>query len=157
MSRTLSATAAAALFKASTGEAPIFLVTFDHDDWASPIRMANNMEAVVSGGETFFPFPFELSLPGEDPERESTTTITACNVDRQMSAALDALSSAPSVTVALVLASTPNVIELGPAEFSLRDYQYSKLTIEGSLSYEDVLNEMIPAGTFNPGEFRGLF
>lgn len=157
MSRALSATAKAAIFAQETGECPLFLVEFDHTDWGSPIRIVNNTEDVVSGGNTYTAFPFELELPESAPDREARTTIRVCNVDRQIVALLDALATPPTATLSLVLASTPNTIELGPADFELVDYQYGTLVLEGTLAYEDVLNERIPADIFSPGDYPGLF
>lgn len=157
MSRTLSTPALQSLFAQETGEALLFLVTLDHSTWPAPVRLVNNQTDVVSGGETFSAFPLSISLPTEDPDQIPRCTIQVCSVDRQILAALRALSTAPSVAVAIVLGSTPSTIEAGPFTFQLADYTYDSVTITGTLAHEDVLSEPIPAGTFNPTDFPGLF
>ena len=153
----LSAAGVAATFAESTGEVPLYLIQFDHTDLTSPIRMVNNKEDIVSNGNIYTAFPFDIILPEQTPDRASTTTVRLCNVDRQVSTLLDGLSSRPTLTVSMVLASSPDTIELGPAEYEVIDYVYGSTTIEATLSYENVNEELIPAHTINPADFPGAF
>jgi hypothetical protein len=155
MSRSLSSAALQAIFAQETGEAVFFLVEIDHTTWASPLRMVNNNENVISNGDTYFAFPFDVHLPA-DTTQQPRTQIKICNVDRSMTLALRALSTSPTVTLSVVLGSTPDTIEAGPFAFTLADYSFTATTIQGTLVFEDMLNEPFPQGTFNPAEYPGL-
>lgn len=157
MSRTLSAAAAAAAFAQQTGEAMLFLVKISHADWGSDVCMVNNNVDIVSSGTTYTAFPFDISMPPDNAEREARTTLKVCNVSREIIVLLRALSTAPTVTVSLVLGSTPDTVEAGPWAFTATDYGYDQFSIEATLAYEDVLSEPIPKDTFNPSHFAGLF
>jgi hypothetical protein len=157
MSRSLSSAALQAIFAQETGEAVFFLVEIDHPDFVQPIRLVNNNENVISGGETYFAFPFDVSIPSEKSDELPSTQIRICNVDRQMIAALRALTTEPTVTLSVVLGSTPNTVEVGPFAFKLSNYSFDALSISGALGYEDILNEPFPSGAFNPAEWPGLF
>lgn len=158
MSRSLSSNALQALFAQETGEALLFLVEMDHADWGSPVRIVNNNVDVVSNSDTYTAFPFEVTMPTEDQEQpQPKTKLNVCNVDRQIIALFRALATAPTVELSIVLGSTPDAIEYGPAEFKITDYSYDAQTITATMSYEDVLSEPIPADTFCPADYAGLF
>ncbi len=158
MSRTLSSTALAALFAQETGECLLYLIEFDHADWGAPVRVVNNNEDVVSGGDTYSAYPVKMTLPSEDAGRPQVQTkLVIGNVDRQVVSLFRALSTMPTCAVSIALGSTPSTIEYGPASFLVTDYSYTKHTVEMSLSFENILNEPIPADTFNPADYAGLF
>jgi len=69
MPRTLSNAALASMNAQATGEVWLVLLTLSHPTLATPIRLVNNNEDVVSRGSTFLAFPFEVELPGEDPDQ----------------------------------------------------------------------------------------
>lgn len=157
MSRSLSSAALQAIFAQETGEAVFFLVTIDHSTWGTPVRMVNNNENIVSGGNTYYAFPVDIQLPNDTAEQMPRTKLKVCNVDREIIAALRALSTKPTVTLSIIFSSTPNTIEAGPFNMRLENYSYDAETVTGDLILEDILNEPFPQGTFNPGEYPGLF
>jgi hypothetical protein len=158
MPRTLSSTARRAIFAQETGEVFLLLLTIAHPQLAEPIRVVNNNEDVVSGGVTFQRFPFELALPPETEEAPPTVSLRIANADRQIVQAVRALAGdAMTVDVSVVLASSPDTIEAGPYRFTLRDVSYDAAIVEGTLRFEDVLNEPYPADSFTPARFPGLF
>jgi hypothetical protein len=157
VSRDLTSAALQAIFAQQTGEVLLFLVTIDHATFGAPVRLVSDKGDVVSGGETYSTFPFSVVLPTEDPEQIPRCSIQICNVDRQILAALEELSTPPTVEVSIVLASTPNTVEVGPFRFLLVDYSEDALQIQGTLSHRNVLDEPFPARSFTPAEFRGLF
>jgi hypothetical protein len=158
VSRTFSSTLLSSLFEQQTNEVLLFLLSIDHADWASPVLLVNDRADIVSNGDTYSSYPFDIQLPAEDPEQlQVQTTIKLSNVDRQVIAALRELQTEPTVTVSLALASTPDTIEYGPANFILSSYDYNAIEITGKLTYEDILSEPIPGDTFNPPDFPGVF
>lgn len=147
-----------AAFAQETGEAPIVLVTITHDDLTAPIRVANYDVDVVSNEETFIAYPFELTLPTEPEAGASRATVTIDNVHRDIVEAVrNCAGTAPQVTLAVVLASSPDTIEASFPGFDLRNVSYDALTIEGELTLDSLAGERYPAGRFRPGAFPGLF
>lgn len=158
MPRTLSNTARRALYAQETGEVFLLLLVISHPSLPAPIRVVNNSEDVVSGGFTYQRFPFELALPPESDEAPPTVTLRIANADRQIVQAVRSLAGeAMTVDLSVILASSPDTIEAGPYRFTLRDVSYDAAIVEGTLRFEDVLNEPFPADSFTPARFPGLF
>lgn len=158
MPRSLSAVAKQAVFAQQTGEVFVVLLELEHPSFAGIIRVCSNDRPVVSNGYTYVPFPFEIVLPDDSEDGVSRVTLRIDNVDRRIvSEVRDVTSGAISVRLFVVLASTPDVREVGPLLFTLRDVEYNATTVEGTLLHEDVLNESFPRDSFTPARFPGLF
>ena len=95
------------------------------------------------------------------PEASATqlpmSTLKIDNVSREIIEEIRSLSSPPTVTISIVLHSDPDTVEAGPWEFKLLNATYDANIIQGSLGFEDILNELFPYGTFNPKDFPALF
>lgn len=169
MSRTLSSTALRALFAEDTGDYPILLVTVTHDTFQAPIRVSSDpttrlsatdaeiIYGTVSRSMSFAFLPFQISLPGEFEDSAPRARISIDNVSRELTAAVRTLTSPPVVTIELVMASTPDVVEATFPNFDLSDVDGDVMTISGTLSIDLLVLEPFPAGIFSPGQFPGLF
>ncbi len=157
MSRTLSQAARQAVNAQETDEVFLLLLTLDHEDLAVPIRVVNNTEDVVSRGDTFIAYPFEIALPDEDPDSVARVTLRIDNVDREIVKNLRAISSPLSVGLEVVMAASPDTVEAGPFNMTLVSAEYDALTVTGELAFEDVLNEPFPGHSYVPSEYPGLF
>jgi hypothetical protein len=157
MSRTLSPLAKQAIFAQESGEAFILLLTITHASLAQPIRCANNMQDVVSGGNTFTAFPFRITLPQDREDRPPKMRLSIDNVDRSIVTAVRTLTSPPTIQLAVVLAIQPDTIEASFPGFTLRNTQYDALVVEGDLNLEDLANEPYPKDTFTPTFAPALF
>lgn len=146
-----------AAFAQNTGEAPIILLQIDHPTLATPIRVCHNTEAITHDGDSYLPFPFLIDLPADRDDELPRVTLTIDNVDRSIIPAFRAITSPPTVTMKVVLATSPDDVEAGPFEFSMREINYSAGSIQGFLSYEAILDEPFPGDSFTPSIFRGLF
>lgn len=157
MSRTLSATARAAIFAQQTDQVFLALLTLTHASLPGPIRVVNNMVDIVSRGDTFIGYPFQIALPGESEDELPRVQVMIDNVDRTLVEAVRTLTSPPTLTLEIVLASAPDTVEAGPFPFSLRNVEYDAHVITGDLAFEDVLNEGFPQHSFTPNHFPGVF
>lgn len=133
------------------------LVTIAHPDMPEPIRVCSDAVDVFSGGNWYVHFPFELDLPRESEDAPPTVTLRVCNVDRQIVQAVRTYAGEITVTVNLVMASSPDLVEAGPFEFTMREATYDALVVEGTLAFQDVLNEPYPADSFTPSRTPGIF
>lgn len=156
MSRTLSSTALASANAQETDEVWLVLLTIDHDDLEAPLRVVNNNANVTSNGQEFIAFPFEIELPGEDPDQPATARLKIDNVDRRVVQALRSIASAPTVTIQVILASAPNTVEFSFEGMTLRNAIYDANAITAELTFEQILTEPI-AVTMNPQRFPGMF
>ena len=163
MSRNLSNVALEALFNQETAESFVPLVLLNHPNMTEPFRVAGSRTDVITNdvlgfNQTYYAYPFSIQLPDEKEDRPPEVSIIIDNIDKRL---VDFLRTptqgSPTVTLTVVLESSPTTIEAGPFEFTLRSVGWDRLTIRGVLSYEQILDEPYPAGTFNPAEFPGLF
>ncbi len=157
MSRDITLTAKQAIFSQESSEVFLILLTIDHVDLADPIRVVRNTKNIDSRGDTYVGLPFDVDMPEERDDRLGHVTLTIDNVDRKIVTAIRSLTSAPSVTMEIILASDLNTLEAGPFPFTLRDTEWDSLTVTGVLSFEDVLNEPYPGDSFTPATHPGLF
>jgi hypothetical protein len=168
-----SSTFKSALFAQQTDEAILVLLEINHEDLSAPIRVVNNPEDIVLGGEvydddglvtdgigtvtdgtgvTYSAFGFEVNLPDND----GRTEITICNVDRQIVETIRSVDTPPSVRMSVVLADTPDVVEAGPYDFELSDVTYNALIVRGTLAFDYLQDEPYPGDRFTPAQYPGL-
>lgn len=154
--RTLSSTALAESFKTNSDQVWLALLTISHSTLATPIRVVNNNENITSRGNLYQWFPFMIELPGEDPDSPSRARLRIDAVDRQIIEVIRSISSPPSITIEIILAATPDVVEIAYSGMTLREVQYDVQSISGDLVYESIYTEPVTT-TMTPSRFPGLF
>jgi len=157
MSRTLTLATRQAVNAAETEEVFLVLLTITVAGSAQPIRVVNDHANLVSRGQTFAGFPFEIELPGETEDSVPTVRLRIDAVDRSVIAAIRAASGDVDASIEVVRAAAPDTVEAGPFRLRLTRCDYDALVIEGELASEDVLNEPFPAGQYIPADYPGLF
>ncbi|MGB1560811.1 MAG: DUF1833 family protein [Sinimarinibacterium flocculans] len=156
MARTLSANAIAAVLAQQTDQVFLELLTISGPGFDT-FRVANNTENVISNGETYLGFPFELRLPEDIDQRAPQAQLRISNVGRELIAAVRGLAGGATASLRVVLAASPDTLELGPFDFDLLLSQYDAQWITFTLGFEPVLPSAFPAGSFTPDLFPGLF
>lgn len=151
----LSATMLRAIFAGQTDQVILPLLTISGTGMDT-VRVTSNATAVLSRTNTFAAFPFKVELPHQTEERPPSVRLTICAVSREIIAALRAITSAPTVLVEFVLASSPDTLEVGPFTFQLVTAEYDAITVEGELAYENILQEPFPYLAFTPNAFPGV-
>lgn len=158
MPRSLSATARAALYAPETGEVFLFLLTLSHPSLEQPIRVVNDSQNIISNEVEYVSYPFQLVLPQDDDTPAPQVRLSIDNVSQEIVAAVRKCNGEPiTVSMSIVLASSPDTVEAGPFEFSIRQVDYTAATVEATLQFEDVLNEPIPGDTMTRPRFPALF
>lgn len=157
MSRTLSNAALQAIYSQETNQVFLILLMINHEDLALPIRVVNNYQAITSNGQTYVPYAFEFDPPDEREGVITSAKLIIDNIDRSIVAMIRSLTTAPTVTVSIVLADSPDTIEAGPNEFQLKNISYNAETVSGDLIFDEMDNLNIPGDIFNPVDFGGLF
>lgn len=156
MGRTFSSRLTAGMAAEETGDALVPVVQIDHSSLSDPIRLACNQEAVVSNGDTYQAYPFELQLP-EVTDNDPRAQLTVDNTDRLLISTLRTISDPPLVTIYLLLWETPDTVEvkMGPLRLEKADMELQQIRCR--LGGEPWLYEPFPGGRFTPDEFPGLF
>lgn len=157
MPRPLSQLARATINAQETGEVFVMLLTLHHDTLQAPIRVCDDNVNLVSRGNTFVAFPFELAIGSDNDETPVRPKLTIQAVDRQIIQAVRRATSPVRCDVEVVLASQPDVVEIAETGFVLREVTISATTIVGELSYDDLLNDPYPADEIGPALFPGVF
>lgn len=140
-----------------TGEALLTLLTLSHPSLTDPIRVVNDAQDLVSGGYTYQSFPFEIAWPTMNEDGPASVKLRICGVDQTVIRAVRTLSGqALAVSLSLVRAAAPDLIEMGPIEATLRNAVYEAGFVEGDLRFEDLANEPFPSSLMTPARFPGL-
>jgi hypothetical protein len=155
--RTLSPVLLRAIFSESTREVLLALLKIEHPNLVTPIRVVNNLQPITSQGYTWAAFPFEITLPGEAEDELPVMTLRIDAVDRQIITAVRNLQGAPDITLDLIVASQPDVVEASFVGFKLKNVSYDNLTVEGELRLEEILSEPFPKDSFTPFVAPGLY
>ena len=105
------------------------------------------------------PYPFQINLPDAVGDQMPQVTVTIDNTDLSINDAIRTLTgNPPTVTFSLVLASSPDTIEIGPLVYSLTSATADTNTIQGTLGFEDdIFNQQIPNPNYTPSNSPGLF
>lgn len=153
----LSLPALQAALAQETDQVFLACLVISHVDLATPIRLVNDAVNLARAAGTYLAFPFQFELPSQDESQLPAVRLLIDNVDRSIVQWIRTLSSPPTVTMDVVLASSPNTVEAGPFAMTLKSAPYDANQIQGELGFEDVLNEPFPKDSFTPSAFPGLF
>lgn len=140
-----------------TSAVPLVLLTISHVELGEPTRLCNNGEDIVSRGNTYVGFPFEITLPDETDGQAPVAKLRVSTVDRRVIQAVRQISSAPTVTIEVVLASQPDVVEASFPELQLTMTPWDSFTITGDLEIDTLAHERYPYLTFTPSTAPGVF
>lgn len=105
----------------------------------------------------YLPYAFEVNLPDDTAEQLPQVTLRIDNVDPVICETLRSMDSPATVTLDVVMASSPEVVEIGPFAFDLPSARYDDMAVEGTLMFEDLLNEKFPKDIMTPATTPGLF
>lgn len=167
MSRMISLTLREAMNAQDTGEILITLLTISHPDFPDSMRLSSDPTQMlsvdplrygtVSRGDTFLFAPFSQTFPDDNGERAPTMRLLTENVSRDLVAMIRSVSTRPTALVEVVLASSPDTIEIEypPMEVVNASYNANVMTVD--LSIDGMAEVAYPARTFSPSAFPGLF
>lgn len=160
MPRSLTATTVREVFKQQTGEAWLVLLTLDHPDLASPLRVTSDGVDTISRGDTFQQFPFSLALPHDAANELPAARLEIDNVDRQIVEALRSVAGGadgPTVLIEIVRGAAPDTLEAAWPDFRLAVAPHDELTVAGELTLDLLAREPYPADSYTPATAPGVF
>lgn len=156
MPRQLTPTAVRSLLAEQAEE--VFLLTVRIFGQGFPnILLVNNLEDIQVGGETYVAFPFNIILPNESKDKPPQARIRIDNLSPEIIQAIRIANGKPNFEIAIRLASTPDIIEVGPITLSSSSADWDDDWVELTLNSKNLLNEPWPSRNFSPTKFQGLF
>lgn len=161
--RTLSPAARRAIFSGETAETFLVLLVIEDVALEGPLRFVNNVESIWSRAhgdvapQEYLGWPFAISLPDEREDSVSGMRLQIDNVDPRIMASIRPLARPPLITVYIVLASSPDLVEAGPVEGRVGSVDYDASQITATIHGPYVLAEPFPYRTFNPQDWPGVF
>lgn len=156
-----------AMMDEHTGDVVIALFTLTHPDQLEPLYVSSDpttrisdtplIYATNSRGNEYLFAPITLALPDDVDERAPTARVIFDNVTRDIIAAARSFDTPPKCKIELILSSSLDAVEVEYPEFDVMNIQYNANQITMELSIESLTDEPMPAGSFNPSGFGGLF
>lgn len=141
----------------NTGEVALFLLTFDHVTFTTPIRLVNNLDDISSRGNNYQAFPLDLVLPPDDGDTLPQVQITCQNASLELIDEIRKVPGPMSVKIELILASSPDYIEASIENMRVASVNYDKTTVQMICTVDDLLNTSFPKHKFLPSSHPGLF
>ena len=156
--RVVSPSALQAMLARETDKVFLVALKVMHPSMAT-IRVVNNTQVITRTDGVYQPFPFSLNLPAETDDAVPQITVQFDNVDSLITDAIREISGKrPIMEFDVILADTPDVVEAGPFSFSVISATYDVMTVSCTLGFEeDILNQSVPKGNYNPANSPGLF
>jgi Domain of unknown function (DUF1833) len=158
MSRaTLSARAVRSALALYSTDAWIVLISLTDPASGTTYRGALNTEDVTSRGNVFTAVYFSFTLPVDNDEAPKGMSVSIDNVDLRLVGLLRAITKPLQVMFEIVLAATPDTVEMTLTDLLLREVSWDESVIEGQLVADDPLNQAYPKDIYEPRTFPGMF
>lgn len=154
--RDTSLTFRQAINSQETAEVFLLLIHITSDEDGTSIYAVNDMKDIVSNGITYTAYPFDVILPDDSDDNMPQAKLSISNIDRFLISSLRLYNKPLNVTFSVILASSPDVVEVSYPNFKLFDIEYNADTISGTLSIKSFLSEPFPGGSFTPSRFPYL-
>ncbi len=146
-----------AAFAEETSDGLLVLLTIDNPELEAPIRVVNNRVDIVSNGNDFQAFPFEIILPTNDPDSPPKSQLKIDNITLELTQILRSITTAPTVGIEVVRINNFDAIELEFPPLQLTNIRMDALQITGDLMADDLVAITYPAYSFVPAYFPGIF
>jgi hypothetical protein len=124
-----------------------------------PLFFVDNSEKITSSGIEYLPCGFRCVLPVQNDDGTSKPCrIEIDNVDRRIVEIVEQTVTIPiTLTVSVIMAQNPDIIETGPLRFILRNVSVTKETVSAELYDFYIYDRNLPGIRYSPLDFPGLF
>lgn len=142
----------------TSGEEPSYLLEISHSQLASPVRVTNNTDNIVSNGNTYTACAFRVQFPDDVQGSMPRVPWAIDNIGRELTQWLEGSNGGrgASVRIMQVMRDTPNVIEQEYTLTLLRAHQ-NILEVTGELGYENVLDQPALLAIHTPETTPAIF
>jgi hypothetical protein len=157
MSRAFTEPAVRSMLSRETDQVYLQLLTIAAEGLEEPIRVTNDTQPVTSRGLEFVVFPFDFILPETGTAQLPEIQLSIANADPTILNSLRSLTSLPELLLEIVLADTPDVVEMSIPGLRLEAADYTADTISGTLTAGHQLQRIYPGYRFSKTAFPGLY
>lgn len=170
MARRISQRARESFMSETSPLVKVFLLTLRHRSLAEPIYISsdptvmlweepsNIVYGTISNGVEYLYAGFECSLLNDENGSIPQAQVTIPNAHRSIIESIERMGSgAVEVNIKLVMADTPDVIEMEVDNLTLSKITYDETSITGTLSRDMLYNEPYPSRSFTPQCYPYLF
>ena len=112
---------------------------------------------VISNGFNYTFIPMQISLPSEDEAQAPRCSIVLNDVTRYITPIIRTITAPPRIKVELVLAKSPNIVEVSFSDFYINNFSYNSQSVTADLAMIDYEREPFPVHSFTPRYFPGMF
>lgn len=112
---------------------------------------------VTSNGFDYTFLPMQISLPNEDEAQAPRCSIVLNDVTRYVTPIIRTITAPPRIKLELVLAKTPDTVEVSFSEFYINSFNYTSDSVTADLAMIDYEREPFPVHSFTPRYFPGMF
>lgn len=127
-------------------------------DGSVVLRLADDRQEVVSGGETYTPWAFTAQLPEQGEDGNKALRLEIDNTDAAIWTAIKgAAGKRITCTVSVVLSTSPDTVEQGPLEFILRNVTANAQAVSAELYDGYMADRNFTSLAYTPSDFPGLF
>ena len=125
----------------------------------NPLYLVDNTEEITSNGAVYLPCAFKCVLPEQSDDGASKPCrVEIDNVDRRIAeTAARTADIQVTLTVSVIMARTPDVIEAGPLRFILRNVSVNREVVSAELYDFYTYDRNLPGLRYSPQDFPGLF
>ena len=172
--RTVSLNARRAFTAATTDEIEVALILIEHPSLDAPIRLSSDpterlstqplaygtRSAWMDSDPATEPFLFVLAsaeIPGDQEDAPAVAAIVLENVDNDIAAMLRSFTDRPVAHLAVVLASSPDLVEVEYRDLRIVSADGDAAEVRLSLSRQPIEDEAVPMDRFSKDRFPGLF
>ena len=159
MRTSLSAAFSAALLPPGSDEIGISLLTIEHPSFSQIYRVCDNNEDVISNGETYKAYAFELAFIDETEGEIPSHAVVLDNTDLSIFEAIRTADATQSIKIShqFVLASDPDYNQLSRTiKYTVASIDVDEQSITGSLVLAVIGNESVPYFSASPAIWPGL-
>lgn len=130
------------LTEASGNQAPVLLVEITHASLGTPIRLTQDVEDIISNGNTYTALGFYLELPSQPESGSAEARIVIDNVSKDVMYWLETTNGARDsrCKIMQISKSAPNTIEYS-LDLIMTDIVANSRSISARLSYIDIYNK----------------
>ena len=158
MSRIYSSEFKSTLAQVSAPESALVLLEINHAELATPVRVVNDTQDLVSNGQTYIAIPFRCTLPDDFENQLPKARLSVDNVGKDLMYWIETSGggNGSTVTMKQVMRSRPDTIEWS-ITMNLYNVSCTMTEVSGELGYENLFSKKAIAVQYRPNTAPGLF
>ena len=141
MARVYSSEFKSTLAQVSSPETPLVLLTINHPELATPVRVVNDTQDLVSNGDTYIAMPFRCTLPDDFENQLPKARLSVDNIGKELMYWIETSNggNVSTVTMAQVMRSRPDTVEWS-ITMNLYNVSCTMQEVSGELGYENLFS-----------------